>query len=506
MNIRSKIRNEVIQQIKNGVKEFVIYPYGNWGQIAKNTISECFGIEPVYIVDNELANYNPDIISFKEFGGKYTPTMHVILAVEDYETNRRMKNALLEFVSVDKIINLFGEEPEIKRHRLNKEDIYLNKLFVASEQQKPCTIINQKIKLRIVCSGHCTWNSFAEIAELCLEDDDFDVLIINSSRDFSVDTDYLKRKRFPYVRMEDYCAEDDRPDIVIIINPFDRLTPINYLRQYAKYVIALPVVIYNGYSHKRLSELIMSFEEASPDYYLLDSFMYREAQTMPIASRTIEMGNPKFDGIYKSCQIKSIPQEWRKLENKKIICWTTDHGVCDGMIDDCVSFDKYAKLIFEFARDNNEIGFIFRPHKKLIEELLCESYWSEKILKELIQYCDEAPNFIFDQNDSYNQAFSIADAVLSDPFCGIVLSALPLMKPICITYRNSNIYPHPYELLTNYYSARTERELLDFFEMIKQGKDPKCEQRKDVYMNNIMHFDGKNSLRVKDFMKKLMSD
>lgn len=55
------IRHKISSLLDKGIKEFVIFPYGEVGMLTKNILNECFGIEELFVVDNGLAKYNPKI-------------------------------------------------------------------------------------------------------------------------------------------------------------------------------------------------------------------------------------------------------------------------------------------------------------------------------------------------------------------------------------------------------------------------------------------------------------
>ncbi len=56
-----KIRNAIEQALNSGKQNFIIYPYGECGVVAKQILNDCFGIKEEYIVDNRLAAFNKNI-------------------------------------------------------------------------------------------------------------------------------------------------------------------------------------------------------------------------------------------------------------------------------------------------------------------------------------------------------------------------------------------------------------------------------------------------------------
>lgn len=78
-------------------------------------------------------------------------------------------------------------------------------------------------------------------------------------------------------------------------------------------------------------------------------------------------------------QRKNYKEDWQKLRGKKVILWATDHGISRDHISKDVTFDLYAKTIIQYAKNNQEIGIIFRPHSAFVKEMLEYGLWSKGI-------------------------------------------------------------------------------------------------------------------------------
>lgn len=57
------IRERIKECMDEGWKKFIIFPFGENGMLAKQILEQAFGIREIIIVDNELANYNINILS-----------------------------------------------------------------------------------------------------------------------------------------------------------------------------------------------------------------------------------------------------------------------------------------------------------------------------------------------------------------------------------------------------------------------------------------------------------
>ncbi len=504
------IRKKIKEAIDKGASKFVIFPFGENGVAVRNCLRDCFGIEAELIVDNEYSKYNEKIVDIKALKKFYSQDIYVLLTVEDKKLNKKLEEEILEFIPNNRIVNFLDivHERYNPQNRIGSSLMMDNILPLTIEEknvlERKYRVGKGKIKVRILHGSLIMWNALRTICEAFENDARFDVLVIlgvNQPHDAEIQ---MEREKHQYVKYQEYCGEIDRPDITIISLICDKY-PYD-LRRYSTLVVAASMMLIRyAYSIEDFwNEGVESgFNIHSPDYYLFDSMLYRELINGGYQSeRIIEMGNAKYDGIYFACQEKRYNVGWEKLKGKTVILWATDHGMYDGQIANDLTFDLYAKMIFEYASENENIGFVIRPHRALIVELLENKYWSPSDLDRLKKYCNSSPNIVFDDTDCYNDAFSVADAVITDINCGVICTALPTLKPICLLYRSKECSLFHPELADIYYAAHDKNELFSFFEMIKNGKDDMLELRRVASKRFVKHFDGKNGERIKAFIEE----
>lgn len=106
------VRSLLEKYISQGIKKFVIYPFGENGVTVKNVLRNYFGLDPCLIVDNECSKYNHEIVNKEALKESYRKDMHIILTVERPDLNNKMYRELLEFVPLSNIINL-GEKMQL---------------------------------------------------------------------------------------------------------------------------------------------------------------------------------------------------------------------------------------------------------------------------------------------------------------------------------------------------------------------------------------------------------
>lgn len=502
----NKIKIYLKKYVQQGVNSYIIYPFGVNGVKVKNILKDYYGITPIFIVDNEYSKYNSCIIDFETLKGRYDGSAYIILTIEDKEINEEMLNGLQNFVPLTHIINL----KELEHGLADLSNFRMKKFLpdginkgLENQQNNLVQKVDDKIKVRFISRTSSTWNSIETICLAFQSDRRFDVLIISGENMNENVLQKLKEYGLSSISSDMYCVWKDLPDILIVNHPYDTITQIEGCREKCQLIVVASMqLIRYGYDMKSFWKLQeKGFGRFQPDYYIFDSLLYKEIMRSEYASeKIIEMGNAKFDGIYEASKEKKYKKDWEKLKGKKVILWTTDHGISKDTISKDVTFDLYAKAIFQYAKDNQEIGIIFRPHSAFIKEMSEYGLWSKTDLKLLKNFFQKSENLVFDDSVSYDNAYSVADGIITDAFCGISCSALPTLKPICLAYRCEEDLPYHQELADCYSSAYSCDDIIAFMDKIKNNQDTTLELRKEACNKYIKHFDGKNGWRIKEFI------
>lgn len=504
------IQDLLKKYIDKKIDKFIIYPFGSNGVSIKNVLKDYFNLDPCFIVDNEYSKYNSEIIDKNMLRDVWREDMFIIITVENVSVNAQIVEELSKFVPLTNIINLRNQ-----KYKKLESDIKGFRLYDFLPLHKPETKAKalEKIKVRIMHSEAMCWNAISTICQAFKDDSIFDVLLIISA---VIDKEKVacqaQENGYNYVLLDEYYVESDMPDILVLHNAYNpgEMARGNY-REFTKLIVvaSFQLVIYDNTIEEFLLTQDRAFGRCQPDYFLFDSLLYQEIkQSDYFSGHIVEMGNAKFDGIYLTTQQKKYADDWKKLEGKRTVLWAPSHGIVSknqgGLeVQKYLTFDLYAKTFFEYADQNQEMGFIFRPHDGFIAEMLKFRFWSPHDLKLFKEYCKKSANIVYDESDTYDISFSIADGILTDAFCGVTCSALPTLKPICACYRSKEKEDTPYceDLLKNLYSAYSSKDIIFFLDIIKNNQDPMLELRKKASEKYIKHFDGKNGWRIKEFIK-----
>lgn len=514
INFIRKILKDYVDQ---GIKQFVIYPFGVNGVNVRNVLQDCYGLQPCFIVDNEFCKYNPNIVNHDTLRNVYQKEMYIILTVENKDVNLEVLKKISDFVPEENIINIYENKYIEDNSQSKKENVGIKKYtgegFLLCDFLPWLYTANKgvgqsgKIKVRIAHSSVNNWNAISRIYQAFVQDPLFEVCLIITAVNFTEKAvQQAQKKGYNHVVWESYHIQMDRPDILILTNIGDKIVSEGIsCREYAKFVVVayMQLIPYNWDSITQFWEFIeKGYGKHRPDYYLFDSLLYKELRQLQYAHENIiEMGNTKFDGIYQAMQNGEYPEQWKKLKGKPVVLWATSHGVYNREVTPNITFDLYAKGIFEYLENHQEVGLIFRPHKVFIAEMLESGFWTKEDFQQLKRYCDDSANIIFDDFDTYNTSLFVADGILTDAYCGIICSALPTLKPICASYRSKKDLPRYKNLLNCCYAAYDNEDIAAFFEMIKTGQDTMLDLRIKASGEYVKHFDGKNGERMKKFVK-----
>nr|WP_050008085.1 acyltransferase [Butyrivibrio sp. WCE2006] len=99
------IRKKLKRLVDCGYTKFVIIPYGTVGLLVEDVLHRVFGIDPVYIVDNEVCKYNAKVISIEQFQRCDTDAA-ILVTTEKYEVEKEIKTALCTFIKGDRVFSL----------------------------------------------------------------------------------------------------------------------------------------------------------------------------------------------------------------------------------------------------------------------------------------------------------------------------------------------------------------------------------------------------------------
>lgn len=375
-----------------------------------------------------------------------------------------------------------------------------------------------KVKVRIIFEYGCHFLNCVDtlVESLCL-DVRFDACIVFLQPGVFQNggNKWAEEKGITSISWEDYHIEQDKPEIAILtfasfLLP-ERKECYAQCGKYSKLCVALPFSLNQDFPNfkESVGSCAPRLQRMGIDYCFWDSLFYKHlVQEGYDVSHCVEMGNPKFDTIYrKLSNPATLPEKWEKLRGKKVFLWAHDHYY----ISDNFTFHQYIPAVLRYFETHPDTALIWRPHNTFLDELCNMIFpeiggsgaaWTPSDFDTLRRWFDESANLVWDEMPDYSYAYAAADAIITDVRCGITVSALPTGKPLCVFYHmGAPEIPEQFpELIDNLYQVRSEEEAIDFFEMIRRGEDPMKEQREEAFHECVYAFDGQNGQRMKDFI------
>ncbi len=106
-----KIRNAIEATfVRGGVKQYIIYPFGEYGALTKKILNESFGIREKYIADNRLSKFNEKIKSLDYFAGRDVTDCIVLLTNANPVIHEEVRRALKGIFADENIVDIFPKE------------------------------------------------------------------------------------------------------------------------------------------------------------------------------------------------------------------------------------------------------------------------------------------------------------------------------------------------------------------------------------------------------------
>lgn len=376
---------------------------------------------------------------------------------------------------------------------------------IKQRQRKFFIESTDKIKVRIVYPAGTSWNNIHTLYESFILDDRFQtyILVDNETRFINI----MDKVGCKYITLDEYDIRKDRPNIFVATSYSSTEPEISFpgCRDFADRVYAVfPNAVMNE-KNKDIHWKYVSdaYKYLKPDFYFCDPLPYEDLKGYIDNKHLIKMGNPQFDEIFREVgRQHPVPETWSKFNDKIVFLWATDHGINESYPKNGFTIDLYLGPMIEYFNNHTELGLIFRPHPEFIREMLKKGkFWTADEVQQIKNYMKNSPNMIWDDTHDYCCSYDTCDALIVDANCSITTTFLATGKPICRLLRYDIqewlISPSLYDC---YYYARGMEECDRFIKDICEGNDPKYEQRQLACKKAILHFDGKNGQRIKDFI------
>jgi len=277
------------------------------------------------------------------------------------------------------------------------------------------------------------------------------------------------------------------PDLIFFTNPHN-LTKIQYsienfqdcLTAYVPYNFGnshLYTMMYDQYFHNIVWRLYAETKIHKN---------YSRIYSRNMAKNVVVTGYPGVDELI--CN-DSVDNNLYNSE-KKYIIWAPHHTIDnDKSFLSFSSFLKYHDFFFEIAEKyKEEIIIIFKPHPLLKNKLYEERQWGKSRTDIYYKAWDELENGELVLGD-YIEVFKISDAMIHDSG-SFLIEYLYTNKPVLHTNNDDSVSQRMNSFgimaFNNHYHAKNKNDIVDFIEMVIEGKDEMKETREDFYKKYLL--------------------
>lgn len=138
MNHYLKADRVIADLIEKGNKKFILFPFGEQGNLIKSILNNRYGVEEELIVDSKLAKIskNPKIISLADLKNVDMSEALVLLTSDNENIYSELRYQLMQYVALEKIVDVFSVSMYFdKKKRIMINHIANIRAFVHWKQQ-----------------------------------------------------------------------------------------------------------------------------------------------------------------------------------------------------------------------------------------------------------------------------------------------------------------------------------------------------------------------------------
>lgn len=102
-----KIKNVIEKALDEGKRDFIIYPYGEYGVMTKQILNNSFGIQEKWIIDNKLSKYNFNIKNLDFCKSLEHSNYIVLFTCVNPDVYDEVRGCLSNYFQEENIIDIF---------------------------------------------------------------------------------------------------------------------------------------------------------------------------------------------------------------------------------------------------------------------------------------------------------------------------------------------------------------------------------------------------------------
>ena len=292
---------------------------------------------------------------------------------------------------------------------------------------------NRKIKVLIVAYFAETWTGYDQLVKTMLNDDDFEVLVVSTMHTFNEYEfggedkihNMLSNSGIPHLRWNEETCQNNTsrarvtefyPDYVFRQTPWEDSVPDEFKldRFTTSRLCYIPYGLYVADTSDVLTKL--PYIKACWRIFCINlcNFDYFRTNSEVPPTNIVVTGHPKLDYI---TSYDPKPGDWpinlNGNSDRFRVLWAPHHSVTKNWLG-FAAFSKTYLHLLEWAKRDNKVEIVLRPHHLTFENLIKYDVLTKKELDDFLNTVDALPNMVLDPNIDCAPCFSACDVLITD--------------------------------------------------------------------------------------------
>ncbi len=342
---------------------------------------------------------------------------------------------------------------------------------------------DRRIRLVFFTNEFSVWSSMKSTYEYARQNSEYSVKLVylpyehpNALTDHSYQLDLYADCGYELLRHYEYDVTNDSPDIAFVVKGYD-MVPEAYCIRNLEHVIDR--VVFLGYS--------LTWPSSTPELdrlryqlpiHYLSWFIVTNQYGFEMSARKgyrggsncLLIGNTRLDEVNNLSPDQGFSDCIKARAGKrKIIAWNTHHAI-DDLDLPFGTFLKYGKHVLEAFSLDPSVFLLWRPHPLFFTALRKAMGFSLEQEEAFWSRVNNMENVIVDRGPSYQTAFSVSDALISD-CSSMATEFLFQKKPILMTIAPENDEFFHSTIRKALLVFDRDCDLAEFIQQVKDGAD-----------------------------------
>lgn len=371
-------------------------------------------------------------------------------------------------------------------------------------------IIDRPVRICILAEFGESWDSLDSVWRAFNNDKRCHVVVVALQNEEYAKTvtckleDALIHSEVPFVKPAFYDFDIDQPDVVIFHNPYEGLREFRFSFNEISKKVARTIYIPYGFeigggALRKQTQFNNPIQQYAWKVFVR-SKLFKSMYGKNCESgnnHVVEVGHPMVDAILNIDKTKFDSKLVNSCKDKTVFLWNPHYGETTDQ-SDFSTFLRWKEFFLTFFEKGNDIFLILRPHPLLFSTLISRNLMKSEELDLLLNRIKNNPNIFLDIGANYHAAFSLSNAMLSD--ISSFLTLYPVTgKPVLYLHNTTGPgYHEAGEIIDYFYWGETEKEIIEFIEMVIEKKDPGLKARMEKLRKQLIMPENGAGFQIKE--------